>query len=178
MNFEALPVDGVYLVRPSMAADDRGSFGRLFCAEEFARRGLTAGVAQCSLSRNSLKGTLRGMHYQDPPHAETKLVRCQSGRSFHALIDLRHSSASHMSWCATELSAEQSAILYIPEGVAHGFLTLEDKTDIFYQMSTPYCPDSARGIRWNDPAFDVSWPGDIVVISERDRQHPDFPVGG
>lgn len=178
MMFRPLSVSGAYLITPQMHADDRGSFGRLFCGDEFHAHGLDAAVAQCSISRNSRQATLRGMHYQCEPHAETKLVRCQRGASFHAIVDLRDASSTYRQWSSVELSAESSALLYVPESVAHGFLTLAPDTEIYYQMSAPYHAQSARGVRWDDPAFGIEWPGEVAVISERDSHYPDFPTSG
>ena len=174
MNFEALPIDGAYLVHPELIADERGAFGRTYCADELKRQGLNPSVAQCSVSVNRRQGTLRGMHYQAEPHTETKLVRCQSGASFHAIIDLRKNSESFMSWHGVELDATLHTMLYVPDGIAHGFLTLADNTVIHYQMSTPFQPEAARGVRWDDPQFGVRWPAKINVISARDSEYVDF----
>ena len=131
-------------------------------------------IAQCSVSSNNIKGTLRGMHYQTPPHEEAKLVRCLAGASYHVIIDLRRDSDGFLKWISIELTAGSKNLLYVPEGFAHGFLTLRDNSEIFYQMSKPYHPESAAGIRWNDPLFSIEWPGEVVSMSDRDRQFLDF----
>jgi dTDP-4-dehydrorhamnose 3,5-epimerase len=177
VNFEPLSVAGAYLVSPQTNSDERGSFARVYCRDEFITHGLDPAVTQCSISRNTTRATLRGMHYQCEPHAEVKLVRCQRGAAFHAIVDLREASDSYCQWSSVELSADNSLLLYVPQGVAHGFLTLEPDTEIYYQMSTAYCEESARGVRWNDPAFDIRWPADVAVISERDSRYPDFTPG-
>src|SRR5262249_35834055 len=138
--------------------------------------GLNAQVAQCNLSYNRKRGTLRGMHYQITPRAEAKLVRCISGSIFDVIIDLRPESPTYCQWTAVELSARaEPTMLFVPEGFAHGFQTLQDDTEVMYQHSEFYSPDHARGIRWNDPAFGIQWPQDERIISERDRSYPDFP---
>src|SRR4029077_9342907 len=130
--------------------------------------------AQCSVSFNTLRGTLRGMHYQTAPYAETKLVRCTRGAIYDVVVDLRPNSATFRNWIAVPLTAENHRMVYVPEGCAHGFLTLEHQTEVFYQMTEFYNPESARGVRWNDPAFRIDWPEEVQVISERDRTYPDF----
>lgn len=174
MKLVPTAIDGVWLVQAEPVGDERGSFVRTFCRETFAAAGLDDRVAQCSLSRNHLAGTLRGMHYQAAPHAEAKLVRCTRGRVFDVALDLRPQSATHLRWVAHELSAERAEALYLGPGIAHGFITLEDECEVFYQISVPYEPSAARGVRWNDPAFAIAWPLEPRVISARDRAHPDF----
>jgi dTDP-4-dehydrorhamnose 3,5-epimerase len=174
MIFDATSIPGVDVVRPERFEDERGFFARTWDREEFATRGRNPEVAQCSISFNPVRGTLRGMHYQTAPHQEAKLVRCTSGAIFDVALDLRQDSATLGAWFGTTLSAENRLGLYIPEGCAHGFLTLEEDTEVHYQISTAYAPDAARGVRWNDPAFAISWPGEVVVIAERDLTYPDF----
>jgi dTDP-4-dehydrorhamnose 3,5-epimerase len=129
---------------------------------------------QCSISFNARKGTLRGLHYQAVPHAETKLVRCTKGAIYDVVVDLRPRSPTFREWTAVELTAEKRNMVYVPEGCAHGFLTLEDESEVFYQMSEFYDAESARGVRWDDPAFQIAWPGKVEVISERDRTYPNI----
>jgi dTDP-4-dehydrorhamnose 3,5-epimerase len=174
MIFEQTPIDGVWVVKPDRLEDERGFFARLWDRDVFAERGLNPELAQCSISYNSKRGTLRGMHYQAAPHQEAKLVRCTSGAMFDVALDLRPGSATFGASFGTTLSAEHRNALYVPEGCAHGFLTLADSTEVHYQISVPYAPDAARGVRWNDPAFGISWPDRVSVISKRDRMYPDF----
>ncbi len=168
MKFTALAVAGSYLVEPEAMTDERGFFSRTFCRDEFAEHGLNPGLVQCSVSFNRHSGTLRGMHYQKPPHEEAKLVRCTSGKIFDVVLDLRPQSASFLNWEGVELSADNYKAIYIPEGCAHGFLTLADGSEVLYQMSEPYHPESAAGVRWDDPAFDIEWPTRNVIISDRE----------
>ena len=155
--------------------DERGFFGRSFCRLEFEERGLNPFVAQCNISFNRDAGTLRGMHYQAAPHAEEKLVRCTRGALYDVIIDLRPESPTFKRWVSLELTGDNCRMLYIPKGFAHGFQTLVDETEIFYQMSAFYHPDSGRGVRWNDPAFGIQWPEtDRVILSDRDRLWPDY----
>jgi dTDP-4-dehydrorhamnose 3,5-epimerase len=145
---------------------------RTYCSEEFERQGLDARVAQCNTSWNRRAGTLRGMHYQAPPHGESKLVRCTVGAVYDVLVDLRE-GPGRLSWCAVELTAENRRSVFVPEGVAHGFQTLRDSTEVLYQMSTPYVPSAARGVRWDDPAIGIEWPDapEGRVVSERDSSY-------
>lgn len=154
--------------------DDRGFFARTFCISEFATHGLNTKLVQCSISFNTRKGTLRGLHYQTAPHAETKLVRCTRGAIYDVVVDLRANSPTLRQWIGVELTEQKRNMVYIPEGCAHGFLTLAEESEVFYQMSEFYAPESARGVRWNDPAFRIGWPGNVEVISERDRTYPDL----
>lgn len=174
MKFRELPLRGAFLLEPEPISDERGFFARTFCGEEFARHGMNPTVAQCNISFNPAKGTLRGIHYQAPPHEEAKLVRCLQGAAYHVIVDLRHDPDCFPQWAAVELTADSRRMLYVPEGVAHGFLTLVDNSEIFYQMSEPYHPESAAGIRWDDPVFGIEWPGEVVSMSDRDRHFPDF----
>jgi dTDP-4-dehydrorhamnose 3,5-epimerase len=176
MIFTRTAIAGVCIIDPERLEDDRGFFARVWCRREFEAQGLNPGLVQCSISFNRKQGTLRGMHYQAPPHAEARLVRCTSGAIFDVIVDLRPDSKTFRQWISVELSADNHRMLYIPEGLAHGFMTLRDNTEVFYQMSEYYAAESARGVRWNDPAFGIRWPANIVVMSERDRNYPDFQV--
>jgi dTDP-4-dehydrorhamnose 3,5-epimerase len=174
MIFETLALPGAFIVRPEPIADERGFFARTFCREEFVAQGLNPNLAQCSVSFNKRRGTLRGMHYQKAPHEEDKLVRCTMGAIYDVLVDIRPGSPTFRRWSGVELSAENRTAVYIPKGFAHGFFTLSDDTEVFYQMSEPFQPECAAGVRWNDPAFGVSWPADVRVISDRDQAYPNF----
>lgn len=165
---------GAYVIEPERIEDERGFFARSWCRKEFAQFGLNPAITQCNISHNHRRGTLRGMHFQRPPHGETKLVRCTSGAVFDVIVDLRPDSPSCLRWFGIELSAENRAMLYIPDGFAHGFLTRTDSAELFYQMSSDYVASSAAGFRWNDPAFGIAWPESPVVISARDNSYPDF----
>jgi dTDP-4-dehydrorhamnose 3,5-epimerase len=174
MRFEATKIPGVFLVDPELLEDERGFFARTWCRREFATHGLCPELAQCSISFNRRKGTLRGMHHQLPPHAEAKLVRVTRGAIFDVALDLRPESPTFREWFGCELTEANRRMLYIPERLAHGFLTLVDSTEVAYQISEVHSPDAARGVRWDDPAFAIDWPERPVVISERDRSYPDF----
>jgi dTDP-4-dehydrorhamnose 3,5-epimerase len=174
MRFVELRLAGACLVQLDPQGDERGFFARAYCEREFAARGLASRFPQCNLSRNRRRGTLRGMHYQAAPHREAKLVRCVAGAVYDVIVDLRPGSPTHLQWTAEELAASTGAALYVPPGFAHGFMTLEDDTDVFYQMGEFHVPEAARGFRWNDPAFSIGWPFEPVVVSERDRHYPDF----
>jgi dTDP-4-dehydrorhamnose 3,5-epimerase len=165
----------VWVVEPERHADVRGFFARTFDAEEFARRGLRSTFPQCSVSYNVRAGTLRGMHFQAAPHAEAKLVRCTAGGIYDVAVDLRPDSPTRGRWAGVELTAENRRALYVPEGFAHGFQTLVDAAEVLYQISAPFVPEAARGVRWDDPAFGIEWPEAAErVINERDRTYPDF----
>lgn len=165
---------GAYLIEPEPQRDNRGFFARTWCQEEFVHRGLNPRLVQCNVSFNRTKGTWRGMHYQVAPHAEAKLVRCTMGSICDVIVDLRPDSPTFRSHVTVTLSADNRQMLYIPETFAHGFVTLEEKTEVFYQMSEFYAPESARGFRWNDPFFDIRLPVEVTCISERDRNYADF----
>jgi dTDP-4-dehydrorhamnose 3,5-epimerase len=173
MRFTETKVAGVFLIEPEPIADERGFFARTWCREEFADHGLTAELAQANISFNHRKGTLRGLHYQAAPHAEAKLVRVTRGAIWDLALDLRRDSPTYLAWFGAELSDANRHMLYVPEGCAHGFLTLTDDAEVAYQMSAPYAPKAARGVRFDDPAFGIEWPGEVVVINERDRSYPD-----
>lgn len=175
--FRETKVAGGFLIEMEPHVDDRGSFARSFCRLEFEAHGLNPTVAQCSVSTNLRKGTLRGLHSQLPPHEEDKLVRCTRGSIYDVMLDLRRGSPSYGRHVGFELTAGNHRSLYIPKGVFHGFLSLEDDTEVFYQMSEPYAGGRGRGVRWNDPAFAIEWPGEVSVISERDARYPDYDAG-
>jgi len=174
MKFEETKLSGVYLVIPQKIEDERGFFSRTWCEQEFSDQGLNPHLSQCNLSFNLQQGTLRGMHYQGRPYQEAKLVRCTMGAIYDVVIDLRPTSTTYLQWMSVELNAQNRLMLYIPEGLAHGFQTLCDNAEVFYQMSTHYVPGAARGVRWNDPLFKIEWPRSIENISDKDRTYADF----
>lgn len=174
MIFTATAIPGAFVVDPEPQLDERGLFARVFARDDFESRGLAATVVQCSVSWNAKRATLRGMHYQEAPYGECKLVRCTSGALYDVIVDLRAESPAYLRWVAVELTAENRRALYVPEGVAHGFETLADGTEVFYQISQAHHPAAARGVRWDDPAFAIRWPEPPQVVSERDRLYPDF----
>lgn len=174
MNFIATPLEGAYVIEMEPIVDERGFLARTWCRAEFQRRGLDADLQQCNLSANRSKGTLRGMHYQEKPYEEAKLVQCISGGIYDVIIDLRPESYSYKRCFAVELMAENCKMLYVPRGFAHGFQTLEDDTYVSYLMFESYHPESAMGIRWNDPSFAIRWPIHNPTISQKDRDYPDF----
>jgi dTDP-4-dehydrorhamnose 3,5-epimerase len=173
MRFVETSLPGAFVVEPERRQDERGFFARTWCQEAFAARGLTTVWAQCSTSYNHRRGTLRGLHYQAEPCPETKLVRCTAGAVFDVIVDLRPGSPTYGRWAAVELSAETGRQLYIPAGLAHGFQTLTDGAEVFYQISAPYRPDLQRGTRWDDPALAIAWPAcPERIVSPRDRAWP------
>lgn len=174
MIFTATKLQGAFIIDPERLEDERGFFARTWCQREFAVHGLSPKWVQCNISFNTQKGTLRGMHYQAAPYAETKLIRCTMGAIYDVIIDLRPDSPTFKQWLAVELTADNRCMLYVPGGFAHGFLTLANHTEVLYQMSEFYVAESARGVRWNDPAFGIQWPADVKVISDRDRNYLDF----
>jgi dTDP-4-dehydrorhamnose 3,5-epimerase len=176
MQFIQTPLLDAYIIAPEKLADDRGFFARTWCRQSFLQHGLDANLIQCSVSFNHHQGTLRGMHWQMSPFGETKLVRCTQGAIYDVIVDLRPDSDTFKQWTAVELSAENHKALYIPKGFAHGFQTLVDNTEVFYQMSDVYVPGAARGFRWNDASFKIDWPKEISMISQRDRDYPDFTL--
>lgn len=173
MRFVPTDIDGVVRIVSDRAHDERGFFGRTFCETSFRRAGLVGRFEQSSLSSNRRAATLRGMHYQEQPHAETKLVRCVRGAIFDVAVDLRAGSATRGQWTGAVLSQENGDALYIPPGFAHGFQTLEDQTDVLYQITPEYQPGKGLGVRWNDPAFAIAWPLPDPILSERDATYPD-----
>jgi dTDP-4-dehydrorhamnose 3,5-epimerase len=172
--FTETPLSGAFAVDPEPLGDERGSFARTFCAEEFARLGLEPAVEQCNVSTNVRRGTLRGLHWQEEPHGEAKLVRCTAGAIHDVIVDLRPESVTFCHWHAAHLSAENRRALYVPRGFAHGFQTVADGSEVLYQMSTPFVPGAARGIRYDDPRFAIDWPLPVAAVSERDASYPDF----
>jgi len=174
MIFTETGLAGAFIVDIERREDERGFFARSWCGEEFGARGLNPRVVQCSVSFNVRKGTLRGMHYQTKPCEEAKLVRCTMGSLCDVIVDLRPDSRTYGGHLTAVLTAENRRMLYVPEGFAHGFITLEDATEVFYQISEAYAPEAQRGFRWNDPAFGIVWPAEVRVISDRDRSYPDF----
>jgi dTDP-4-dehydrorhamnose 3,5-epimerase len=173
--FTPTTIAGAWLIDLERNKDERGFFARSFCKNDFDRRGLHSEFRQCSVSFNSRAGTLRGLHYQAPPHGEIKIVRVTRGAIYDVIVDIRPHSHSYRSWFGVELTADNYRQLYIPECVAHGFQSLVDGSEVYYQISTEYVPEAARGIRWNDPAFSIQWPAaDGTILSPRDRQYPDF----
>ena len=174
MIFTAAKLSGAYVIEPKLYEDERGFLAQSWSAHRIAELGLNPNVAECNVSFSKRKGTLRGMHFQSAPHAQAKLVRCTSGALYDVIIDLRRESCTFKQWIGVELDADNHRMLYVPEGFAHGFQTLQDNTEIFYQMSDVYAPEYAGGVRWDDPAFGIDWPADDRTIIERDRSYPDF----
>lgn len=174
MKFVATPLAGVFVVEIEPIADERGLFARTFCRDEFAAQGLVPDLVQCSVSFNKQRGTLRGMHYQLMPHGEAKLVRVTQGSIYDVALDLRPDSPSYCRWFAVELSAENRRALYIPVGCAHGFQSLKDEAEVFYQMSACYQPEAARGVRWDDSAFAIAWPLPEPILNAKDRSFVPF----
>jgi dTDP-4-dehydrorhamnose 3,5-epimerase len=174
MRFVALELEGAHVIELEPYEDERGSFARIWCRDELADHGLTAELAQCSISRNARAGTLRGLHFQQAPHEEAKLVRCTRGSIFDVIVDLRPGSPTRFRWLGVELEAERGNALFVPEGFAHGFQTLVDDAEVLYMISHPYVPEASAGVRWDDPAFAIDWPEAAArTISERDRSWPD-----
>ncbi len=178
MIFHETPLVDAWLLEPERIADERGFFARTFCRRDFAARGLDPAIAQCSVSFNHRRGTLRGLHFQAAPHEEVKLVRVTRGAVWDVIVDLRPESPTFRKHFSIILSAESRNELYIPKGMAHGFQTLEDGTEVFYQISEFYAPESARGYRWDDPTFAIPWPETVTVLSEKDRTLPLFEEDG
>ena len=174
MIFTETSLNGLYIVELVRLEDERGYFARSWCQREFEEHGLNSQLVQCNISFNKRRGTLRGMHYQTAPYEEAKLVRCTRGSLYDVVIDIRPTSQTFKSWFAVELTSEHHRALYIPEGFAHGFQTLIDNTEVFYQMSEFYHPESAKGIRWNDSEFSIAWPIEALVVSEKDNSYPDW----
>jgi len=170
--FRETRLRGAFLIEPEPIRDERGLFARTYCRREFEAHGLNPEVVQCNVSFNRTKGTLRGMHYQAHPHEEVKLVRCTRGAIYDVIIDLRPDSETYRQWTAEELTESNLRMLYIPERFAHGFLSLEENTEVFYQMSEFYNPESARGVRWDDPVVQIHWPMSPRVIAPKDLALP------
>ncbi len=178
MKFQRTKLAGAFVIEPDRNEDHRGFFARTFCEREFREHGFNHRFVQCNISFNRKSGTLRGMHWQAEPRGEDKLVRCTMGRLFDVIVDLRPESATFEQWIGVELSAENHKALYIPRGFAHGFVTLVDDTEVFYQMSELYHPELARGVRWDDPALGIEWPTSPVEISDKDRSYPNLRGSG
>lgn len=172
MIFTESSLPGAFLIDPAPISDERGFFARTYCDEEFAAKGVGMQLRQCSVSYNTQKGTLRGLHYQGPPHEEHKLVRCTAGAIFDVIVDIRPHSPHYRRWFATHLSAQNRRSLFIPPGFAHGFITLSDDAEVYYMISVPHAPQYAQGFRWSDPAFSIQWPLAPSVISPRDAAYP------
>jgi len=171
MLFIETKLKGAYLIDLDKNEDERGFFARSWCVDEFEEYGLNTQMVQCNISFNKKRGTLRGMHYQVAPFEEAKLVRCTMGAIYDVIIDLRSDSPTHQEWVSVELTAQNRRALYVPEGFAHGFQTLVDKTEVFYQMSEFFHSEYARGVRWDDPVFGIAWPIEKVIISNRDKTY-------
>jgi dTDP-4-dehydrorhamnose 3,5-epimerase len=176
MIFKETKLKGAFVIEPERLCDSRGFFARTFCHREFIQHGLNPRVVQCNVSFNKKKGTLRGMHHQIAPRQEDKFIRCINGGIFDVIIDLRPESSTFKEWFSVELTSENRKMVYVPKSFSHGFMTLKDNTEVFYQMSEFYFPEYARGIRWNDPAFKIEWPNKITSISEKDMNYSDFSI--
>jgi dTDP-4-dehydrorhamnose 3,5-epimerase len=175
LKFTETQLKGAYIIEPELLTDERGFFARSWCQKEFTERGLNPNLVQCNISFNLKKGTLRGMHYQAKPHEEAKLVRCTMGAIYDVIVDIRPESSTFKQWVAVELTAENRKMLYIPEWMAHGFQTLVDNTEVFYQMSEFYHSESATGLRWDDPVFGIEWKKQQnLIISDKDLSYPLF----
>jgi dTDP-4-dehydrorhamnose 3,5-epimerase len=177
MIFIQTRLKGAYIIELEKLEDERGYFARSWCQREFQEHGLDPRLVQCNVSYNKKKGTLRGMHYQLPPYAESKLVHCTRGALYDVVIDLRPESPTFLQWTAEVLTPENAKMMYVPQGFAHGFQTLEDNTEVYYQMSEFYAPDYARGVRWNDPQFGIVWSEEVTTISQKDREYEDCDPG-
>ncbi|HXX74382.1 MAG TPA: dTDP-4-dehydrorhamnose 3,5-epimerase [Nitrospiraceae bacterium] len=177
MFFTETKLKGAYIVEMERLEDDRGFFARSWCRREFHKYGLDPNLVQCSVSFNKKRGTLRGMHYQVPPFAESKLVRCTKGAIYDVILDLRQDSSTFLQWLSVELTSQNRRMLYIPKLFAHGFLTLKEDTEVFYQISEFYSPNYARGVRWNDPLFQIQWPEAPSIISPKDQKYQDSSKG-
>jgi dTDP-4-dehydrorhamnose 3,5-epimerase len=174
MKFVETGLKGAFIITPDLIEDERGFFARIFCRNEFEEYGLNPDLVQSNISFNKIKATLRGMHYQSAPHAEVKLIRCTAGAIYDVIIDLRRESPTFKQWFGIELSEKDHRLLYIPEGFAHGYQTLDPQTEVSYQVSAFYHQPSERGVRWNDPAFGIEWPFSPSVVSKKDGSYPDW----
>ena len=174
MTFEQTPLAGAYVIAPELFRDERGFFAYTFDLKRFDAAGFAGGIVQSNVSFNAKRGTLRGMHYQADPVPQPKLVRCTAGSIYDVIVDLRPTSPTHRHWFGVELSAVNHLALYIPAGFAHGFQTFADDTEVLYEMFAPFAPETARGVRFDDPAFNVRWPLAVTVISDRDRKYADY----
>ena len=174
MIFTPTPLAGAYIIEPRKIEDERGFFARILCNDEFAKHDLKLDLPQTNMARTYCRGTLRGLHFQEPPHAEVKIVRCTKGAIYDVIVDLRPEAPTFTSWFGLELSEDNFKALYVPEGFAHGYLTLADNSEIYYHTSKSYHPASATGVRYDDPEFEICWPIGISVVSRQDREWPDF----
>jgi dTDP-4-dehydrorhamnose 3,5-epimerase len=175
MIFKATAINDAFIINIEKIGDERGFFGRAFCRREFEDHGIDFQIQQANIGFSRSRGTLRGLHYQVPPHGEAKLVRCTAGAIFDVILDLRPASSTFKQWMGVELTAKSHTMLYVPEGCAHGYLTLADGTEICYLVSQYYHQAAERGIRWNDPAFKIEWPIiESLVISDKDQNWPDW----
>ncbi len=172
--FTETPLSGAFIIDLEPRHDDRGFFARVWSLDEFERHGLNTRIVQCNTSFNHATGTIRGLHFQRPPHAEVKVIRCIRGAIWDVIVDLRPHSATYMKWFGIDLTAGNRRTLYVPENFAHGYITLESETETFYQVSEFYSPDHEAGIRWDDPAIGITWPIEPLVVSAKDAAHPDF----
>ena len=172
MRLTPIYLTGAFIVDIERHSDFRGFFSRIYCTEEFSARGISKQPVQSNISFNSVRGTLRGIHYQRPPYAEAKLIRCIAGKIFDVIVDLRENSPTCYRWFSMELDSVARRAIYIPEGFAHGFQTLEDESEVHYEMFSPHQPESAQGLRWNDPALAINWPLEVTSISEKDQSYP------
>lgn len=176
MIFTELELKGAYLVEVKKIEDDRGFFGRAWCANEFTEHGLNRNFVQMNTSFTKKKGTIRGMHYQVDPYQEVKFIRCTRGRIWDVIIDLRPDSPTFKKWVGNELTADNYRMVYVPENFAHGFITLEDNSEVYYPVTQFYTPGAERGLRWDDPSFNIKWPVEVTLVSEKDRSHMDFSI--
>jgi dTDP-4-dehydrorhamnose 3,5-epimerase len=176
MIFIETKLKGAFIIELKPIRDERGFFARSFCQREFKEHGIDTLFVQCNISINRKKGTLRGMHYQIAPYEEAKFIRCSIGAIFDVIIDIRSNSNTYKKWVSVELTDENRKMIYVPKGFAHGFLTLVDNAEVFYQMSEFYTPGYGRGIRWNDPVFGITWPEEVNVISDQDKTYPNFSL--
>ena len=176
MIFTELAVAGAYLIELSRLEDERGFYARTWCRDEFEKRGLVSDFAQRNMSFSNQRGTLRGLHWQTDPFAETKLVTCTKGSLYDVMVDMRPESTTYLQWCGVELSAENRNLVYVPKNLAHGFLTLEDNTEILYSSSESYHPECEQGMRYDDPSIGITWPDEICVVSDKDQAWPNIAV--
>lgn len=174
MTFTETILPGAYVIEPTRIGDDRGFFARLLCRDQLAAHGLDMDIEQVNMSYSAERGTLRGLHYQAPPHAEDKMVRCVRGAIYDVMVDLRPDSPTYRQWLGLELTAENRRMAYVPKGFAHGFLTLTDDCEVIYPVTAAYAPDAERGLRYDDPALDIDWPGPVRIVSEKDQSWPDL----
>lgn len=174
MIFTETALKGAFILEVKQLEDERGFFGRIWCKKEMEDHGLNGNVVQANMSYNKKKGTVRGMHFQHSPYAETKLIRCTKGAIYDVIIDLRKDSPTYKQWIGVELTEQNHKMLYVPENFAHGFITLEDDTEVAYQVTQYYTPGAEGGIRWNDPSFNIQWPVPVDLVSDKDKNHPDY----